>query len=121
MILNNDQPVEKKMSSVQAAALYLSDGATDDPHLANHIASGGSAFDMDAMQRAHLRRMMGVDFDIGINELESTFTVWTKDGSDVQLQAKYSGVIDEAAIDILVETCLMVKQLWEKKNDEVSK
>ncbi len=121
MILQNDDTPKEKMNSVEAASLLISDGATKDPRLAAHIQDGGNPFNMDALQRAHLRRMMGCDFEIGINELESTFTVWTKEGPYVELSSKYSGVIDERAIDILVETCLMVKQLWERDNDTTNR
>lgn len=118
MLLNKDETPKEKMSSVEAASLLISDGATKDPVLANHIQQGGKAFDMDELQRSHLRRMMGFDFDVSINEMESTIHVWSKQGPTVELAAKYyDGVLDDRAIDILVETCLMVKQLWEKQND----
>ena len=106
----------EKLNSVDAASLLISDGATKDPALANHLASGGKPFDMDAMARAHLRRMMGFDFEMIHTEDKKMFTVYSKEGPTVELNAVYAGELDEAAIDILVETCLMVKMMWDKAN-----
>lgn len=51
------------MSSLQAAALILSEGATDDVETAEMVAEG-KILDPDALQRAHFRRMLGFDFTI---------------------------------------------------------
>lgn len=116
----NNQPNEP-LSSVDAASLLISDGATKDPSLANHIQQGGSPFNMDALQRSHLTRMMGFEFDIEINEFENYVKVWSTEGPEVTCVSKYEGTFNEETVDLLVDTCLEVKMAWDKTNspDEV--
>jgi uncharacterized protein YggE len=108
----------KGLTSEEAAALFLSGGVTKDVQEAEMIASG-HMFNLDAMQRAHLRRMMGFDFEIKprynkvyVRSLEgphvSTWCTIKTDEKD-----NYGNIIKESAIDRLVDACLRLKQKWE--------
>lgn len=108
-----------KLTSVEAAALYLSNGQTTDPVKASMMASG-QELDMDAMQRSHLRRMMGFDFRIKIqpnkihvsSKQEPFVTTWMriKEGDVV------NGMIaNEETVDRLVDACLRLKLKYEKE------
>jgi hypothetical protein len=110
--LNEGETPKKKIgiTSEQAAALYLSDGMTDDVELAQQYDSG-ELFDMDGLQRAALRRQMGFDFDVKYTERK--FYVRSKEAPFVTAQADYNGVIDEQAIIALVDACILLKQRYQ--------
>jgi hypothetical protein len=60
-----DPAKNPKMTSTEAAAMYLSNGMTKDVAKAKLIdANKATELNMDALQRAHLRRMMGFDFQV---------------------------------------------------------
>lgn len=111
--LTEGEPPKKKigLTSEEAAALYLSDGATTDPELAQQYDKG-ELFDMDAMQRAALRRQMGFDFDVKYSDRK--FFVRSKQSPFVTTQADYSGTIDQNAITALVDACLRLKDRYEE-------
>lgn len=65
------QPLNKGLTSLEAAAMYLSDGKTTDPSIAAVMASnapviGEDDIKLDRQQKAHLVEMMGFDFKIKI-------------------------------------------------------
>jgi len=106
------------MTSIEAAALILSNGETTDPEQAQLIADG-KVFDLDKMKRAHLRRMMGFDFDLKFTHRK--FYVRSKQPPFVTAQASYEGdPWEPEAIDKLVGACLTLKNRYEaakKKQD----
>lgn len=108
-----------KMTSVQAAALFLSGGQTDDPQEAEALTAGGALFNMDAMQRAHLRRMMGFDFEIRIapNKLH----VYSREAPLCSTWCRYEGIVDEKTVDGLVDACLRLKIKWDKRRAALKK
>jgi hypothetical protein len=114
--MSNDKP-KTGLTSVEAAALYLSNGRTKDPTLAGIIDENRqNELDMDGLQRAHLRRMMGFDFEIQIMSRAILVTAKGK-GKLLRTRAKmYPGDIEagqitnEAAVDRLVEACVRLKQ-----------
>lgn len=116
---------KKGMTSVEAAALILSGGATKDAEEAQILASA-DAFDMDGLQRSHLRRMMGFDFRIKIRPDQHKILVSSKDGPKVRTHAKikdgeidqYGNIINEDLIDRLVDACARLKAKWEAANDK---
>lgn len=55
------------MTSLEAAALILSEGKTTDVEQAE-LMSEGKLLDPDALTRAHFRRMLGFDFSITVDE-----------------------------------------------------
>lgn len=55
------------MTSLEAAALISSNGATDDVETANMMANG-IILDPDALERAYYRRIFGFDFTIITDE-----------------------------------------------------
>lgn len=110
-------PVPKQgLTSLEAAALLVSGGKTKDYQEANHMAS--NPFDLDKLQQAHLRRMMG--FDWGVDITYKKMRVYSKQAPFVESTADFSGLMDEDAVDILVETCLDVKMKWDEAKAEES-
>ena len=64
MIQNPNNPINKPtMTSTEAAALILSEGATTDTDKANLIASG-QGMDWDALARSGFSKSVGFDFSI---------------------------------------------------------
>lgn len=106
-----DQTPDKPMTSLEAAALYLSNGETNDPAKAAHYTDG-TILDMDELQRAHLRRMMGVDFGVSIKDRK--MTVFTKEYPYVSKSIRIGKTITEKTIDKLVDLCLSVKLQYEE-------
>jgi hypothetical protein len=109
------------MTSLEAAALYLSDGATKDPNEAVHYnatGAGSDGFDLDELQKAHLRRMMGCDFSITIKN--KRLTVFTTEYPYVSKTVKTSGLMNEKTVDKLVDTCLAVKLMFEEEKQKVA-
>lgn len=100
------------MSSLEAAALYLSDGETSDPAKAAHYADA-SVLDLDELQKAHLRRMMGFDWSVTMKD--KRMTVFSTEYPYVSKTVKTSGVMNEKTVDKLVDTCLAVKLLFEEE------
>lgn len=100
------------MNSIEAAALYLSDGATKDPNKAALMAQGDN-FNMDALQRSHLQRMMGFEFELKLrpnklhvsSKVEPYVSTWCRIVGD--------DLADEAQIDKLVDACLRLKIKYE--------
>lgn len=107
---------DTSLTSLEAAALYLSEGQTSDPDEAVHY--NNQAFSIDALQKAHLRRMMGFDFSVDIKDKK--MIVFSKEAPFLTEESEYSGVMDEDAVDVLVETCAALKVAWDdaKELDE---
>lgn len=117
-------PEGEHVTSEQAAALWLSDGQTDDPQKAVNY-DVGQELDMDGLQRSHLRRMMGFDFGIQIHP--NVILVTATDGSLLRTRCKLLKddtlstkqglkLTNEAAIDRLVDACERLKVKWEAKH-----
>lgn len=100
---------KKGMTSLEAAALYLSDGQTKDPALA--VASQGNPFNLDDLQRSHLRRMMGFDWSVTVNGKK--LTAYSTEYPYVSETVKFNGLIDEKAVDKLVDVCVKLKETYE--------
>lgn len=90
------------MNSVEAAQAYL-DSEWDKQNTLN----------LDALQRAHLRRMMGVNFRIKVTP--NKYHITTTEDPYVTTWCKFTGVVDEAFIDRLVNACLRLKIKYEKE------
>lgn len=113
-----DKPKKLGITSQEAAAMLISGGQTSDPHKAAMIAEGRD-LDMDGLQKAHLRRMMGVDFRIKIapnklhvsTKVQPYVTTWCriKEGET----DKYGHIIEEALMNRLVDACLRLKLKYE--------
>jgi hypothetical protein len=102
------------ITSVQAAALYLSGGLTDDPELATTM-DRGELLNLDALQRADLRRKMGFDFEIRVQR--NFIHVHSKEGPKVSTRARIQhGEINEESVNALVNACLRLKEKWEQAN-----
>lgn len=107
-----------EMTSLEAAALILSGGKTTDPNKAELMASG-QELDLDDLQKAHLRRMMGFDFRIKLNpnkihvssKEEPFVTTWCKVNPGET--DKYGHIIQEDLIDRMVDACLRLKYKYE--------
>jgi hypothetical protein len=111
------------MTSVEAAALFLSDGKTTDPQLAAVIDENAkNELDMDGLQRAHLRRMMGFNWrtkvapnKIHVSSTERPFVsthMKLKDGDIIETPGGF-GLTNEAAINRLVEACARLKERYQ--------
>jgi hypothetical protein len=106
----SDDP--KKLTSLEAAALYLSGGATTDPEKAVHYDQG-QELQMDALQRAHLRRMMGFNFELKIRDKK--LVVSSAQPPYVSTWCGYPGEMDEKTVDKLVEACLRLKTKYARE------
>lgn len=108
---------KKGMTSLQAAAMYLSDGATDDAEGVNKDYQA-ETFNMDALQRAHLTKLMGFRFSVDVKYKK--ITVSSNDAPLLSKSAAFSGVMDQEAVNTVVELCGQLKEAWdkEKANDE---
>lgn len=112
-----DQPKKKGMTSLEAAALIISQGHTDDINKAATYAQGVS-LEIDGLQRAHLRRMMGFDFEI--QQLPNVLLITSKEKPFARTRCdvwegetdEYGNIIDEALINRLVDSCLRLKKHW---------
>lgn len=102
------------MTSLEAAALYLSDGETSDPAKAAHYADA-SVLNIDELQKAHLRRMMGFDWEVTMKD--KRMTVYSKEYPYVSKTVKTSGIMNERTVDKLVDLCLEVKLLFEAEKE----
>ena len=116
MLSNQPLGEEPPQTSLEAAALILSGGQTKDPAKAHHIANGGNPFDMDKLQRAHLRRMMG--FDFSLNERYKKVIVSSTQSPLISEEFDFKGVWDEEAVDELVAACLRLKERYEAELEE---
>lgn len=103
---NND------LTSIEAAALYLSGGATKDIEQAVYYDEGND-LNLDALQRAHLRRMMGFDFEMKIRDKK--IVVYSMVEPYVRTWCGYGGTLDEKSVDKLVDACLRLKLKYEAK------
>lgn len=113
-----------KMSSTEAAALFLSDGKTTDPNLAammddpNLIDIETNPLKLDMKQRAELRRMMGFSFTI--KETSKKIHVYSKEGPKLSTHCSLkNGLVDNSVIDDLVDACLRLKIKWDKAVDKL--
>lgn len=113
------------LTSVEAAALWLSDGKTKDPEQAALIDQG-QEFDMDGLTRAALRRAMGFDFKV--KQAPNYFHVYSDDDLHVSARAKilphevdvYGNIINADATDRLAEACLRLKTKWDAAKKKAS-
>lgn len=104
-----------QMTSLEAAALYLSGGKTRDPALAVVLDENAKdEFNMDAMQRAHLRRMMGFDFrmkmapnKIHVSSKEEPYVTTHCKIREGEMNGQH--IVKESLIDRLVDACLRLK------------
>lgn len=122
------------MTSLQAAALYLSDGATDDPNIAaiTHVHGddeliGDKYLKLDLQQKASLVEMMGFDFKIMItprkihvsNNGKPHFSAYCKlKPEDVDGRNMLTNV---EAVNRLVDACLRLKIKHDNYHREAAK
>lgn len=108
------------LTSVEAAALIQSEGRTKDPDEAAAYMQGQD-LNIDALQRAGLRRAMGFDFELKVHPRK--VMVFAKDDRKIRANAKIkSGDVDEYGnitnpelIERLVQACLTLKTKWDAK------
>ena len=106
---------KKGMTSLQAAAMYLSDGATDDAQEVNQTVQA-ETFNMDALQRAHLSKLMGFRFSVDVTYKK--ITVKSNEPPYFSKSAAFSGVMDQEAVDTVVELCGQLKELWDSEKQK---
>lgn len=113
-----------RMTSEEAAALYLSDGATTDVNIAAMMDDPSlslietNPLKLDAKQRAELRRMMGFNFTI--KETAKKIHVYSKEGPKLSTCCRLNnGLVDESVIDDLVDACMRLKIKWDKAVDKL--
>lgn len=119
-----DVPDKKGLTSLEAAALILSDGQTTDPNKAVSMSQGVD-LNMDGLQRAHLRRMMGFDFEM--QQLPNVILVTSKEKPLVRSRCKvlkgetdeYGNVISDDLINRLVEACLDLKLKYDAEKERL--
>lgn len=106
------------MTSLEAAALILSNGATTDVEQAELIDQG-KAVDPDALQRAYFRRQFGFDFDVFINE--DKHQIVTEDKL-LGIKATATWLADdiEGNAKRMAKACLRLKKLHDTKLQELS-
>lgn len=70
-----------------------------------------NTLNLDALQRAHLRRMMGFDFEVKVRP--NKYHISSRQEPYVTTWCKFTGVVDEAFVDRLVDACLRLKIKYE--------
>lgn len=105
-------PDNKDMTSLEAAALILSNGTTTDIEQAAYYDEG-TELNLDALQRAHLRRMMGFDFQLKIRDKK--LIVYSTEGPFVRTWCGYGVTMGEKTVEKLVDACLRLKLKYEAK------
>ena len=124
MMLHLNQMTDKHNqgpTSTDMAAWLISGGQTTDLPLANIYDSASNAtFNLDELSRAHLRRMMGFDFQVKIETdrlvISSTQPPYVTTRTKVlpgELDTDGS-IISEALISRLVEACMRLKRKYDK-------
>lgn len=116
---------QKGLTSVEAAALLLSEGHTTDPEEAQIIAEG-KELNMDELMRAGLRRSMGFDFKIKVRARK--ILVMADDGSHLRTNAKikdgeldsYGNIVSKELIQRLVDACVELKEKWDAKQEKAN-
>ena len=106
------------VTSTEAAALILSDGRTDNPVEAGILASG-QTLELEELERAALRRMMGFDFVIKIRD--PRIMVISKEGPHLIKKCvikpgeidEYGNIISESLIKRLTQACVRLKLAWD--------
>ena len=119
MTLYDKKPRKPTMSSLEAAALIATDGATDDVQKANMMTSG-QLLDEDKLVRAFYRRELG--FDLSVVSDEHQYVV-RDDELHLSVTCKKSINIDPAkAADedgqLLARAVMRVKRAHDKKIKE---
>lgn len=104
------------VTSEQAAALYLSDGRTDDAKLVNKareadVNAGEHGFYFDALDKDHLVKTIGFQFEVVIKHKK--LTVFARDKPAITKTVKFSGIENEQMVEKLVGLCLDVKAMYE--------
>ena len=108
------------MNSIEAAALYLSEGATTDPIEAEKIANG-QTLDMDALQKSHLTRMMGFPFEMKLRPNKIHFSSKVEPYTTTWCRVIGTDLSDEAQVDKIVDACLRLKLKYEKEVKRLAK
>lgn len=119
--MSNDK--KPGLTSVEAAALFLSDGKTSDPRLAQVIDENKqNELDIDGLQRAAIRRELGFDFRLKFapNKIHVSSTqrpyvsthMKLKEGDAIVKLDGQVGLTNEDAIARLVEACLRLKERY---------
>lgn len=103
---------KKGMTSLQAAAMYLSDGKTDDAEEVNQTVEQ-ERFTMDTLQKAHLTKLMGFRFSVDVTYKK--ITVKSDEAPFLRQSASFSGVMDEEAVNTIVALCGKLKEAWDKE------
>lgn len=107
-------------SSMDVAALIISNGQTTDPHLAVQI-SDGTELDPEQLIKAGLRRSMGFDFTVTFTSPNRAL-IESTEGPRVSAVAKYLKTDDEEARTTkLVTACLKLKEKWDTAVAELEK
>lgn len=113
------QPNQPKgLTSVEAASLLISEGRTTDPTEASIIASAPT-LEMDGLERAALRRMMGFNFVVKI--AGSRILVISKEGPHIIKRAKikpgemddYGNITSPELIERMSQACTRLKLAWD--------
>lgn len=104
------------LTSIEAAAMFLSDGMTKDPIKAKLIdANRANELNIDALQRAHLRRSMGFDFQIKIRPNKIHVSTRQEPYLSTHCRIKDGDttpdgfIANDATIDRLVDACGRLK------------
>jgi hypothetical protein len=109
---------QTNLTSREAAALILSDGRTSDVAEAELLTSAPS-LELDGLQRAHLRRMMGFNFAVKVHG--SRILVISKEGPHIITRCNiksgemddYGNITSEKLIERLVNACVRLKIQWD--------
>lgn len=100
------------MSSLEASALLLSGGQTDDVEQANLIAEG-KLLDPDRLIKSHFRRQLGFDCTISHDDTAGKWIV-RDDELHITVRTPYSQTDDEANAQHLANACIKLKAKHDK-------
>lgn len=114
MIQNPNDPINRPtMTSTEAAALILSEGATTDVDKANMIASG-QGLDFDALARSGFAKTMGFEFSI-LEDSKTGHWIARDDETGITIRTPMSKTasFDEDA-QHLANACMRLKDKHDK-------
>lgn len=105
------KPKKLSMTSREAAALYLSGGATTDVYKANLMADG-QLLDPEALERAYWRRLFGFDFEV---EMRPDKAIARDKDLGFETTCSWFEADDEGNAKRLAKACVRLKKLHDTR------
>jgi len=117
MSFSNDMSPQRRptMTSVEAAALLISEGRTTDPEKAS-LLQDGKILDPDGLTRAHFRRAMGFDYSVLHDDKIGKWII-RDDELGIQVMTPYSDDSDETNAERIAKACIKLKAKHDRQKN----